>query len=555
MIVALYARVSTAKQAEKDLSIPDQLRQMRNWCERAGHTVGAEYVEPGASATDDRRPAFQRMIAEACGAPPPFGAVVVHSQSRFFRDLVGFVVYERRLNKAGVKIISITQPTGEDSAGVMLRRLMSLFDEYASSENSKHTLRAMQENARRGFFNGSRPPFGYRTEEVDQAGRKGKKKLLAVDPAEAEIVRKVFAVYLQGEDGHEVGYLGLARTLNARGLTYRGTAWTRNRIEAVLSNPAYVGEYAFNRKHAKTGRMKPKEEWVFYQVPAILEADLFEAAERRRKARHSSQVNPKVVGSRTLLAGLVRCGRCGAGMTLATGKGGRYRYYKCNTRITKGSGCDSGNIPAPRLDRAVREAMCDRVFTPGRVRRILEGLRGRLRRSQGQAEGEVKRLRGELERNRQASERLFDAVEKDLLPRDSALADRAHRLKARREALLAEIASLQRQELMPSKLLAPRNLEAFCQALRSKVLDERSGFARSYLKLLVEEIRVEGETAVMRGSHAALAGAVAEKELGTPGEVPRSVPNWLPSRDSNLRTSNDDRPDGSAGPIPPRWTG
>jgi site-specific DNA recombinase len=37
-----------------------------------------------------------------------------------------------------------------------------------------------------------------------------------------------------------------------------------------------------------------------------------------------------------MLTGIVKCGCCGAGMTLATGKGGRYRNYKCNTRIGKG---------------------------------------------------------------------------------------------------------------------------------------------------------------------------------------------------------------------------
>ena len=58
-------RVSTTKQAEKDLSTPDQLRQMRDLCKRQGFAVAVEYVEPGASATDDRRPVFQQMIAEA----------------------------------------------------------------------------------------------------------------------------------------------------------------------------------------------------------------------------------------------------------------------------------------------------------------------------------------------------------------------------------------------------------------------------------------------------------------------------------------------------------
>jgi len=65
MAVALYARVSTSKQAEKELSISDQLRQMRDWCKRRGFAIGARYVEPGASATDDRRPVFQQMIADS----------------------------------------------------------------------------------------------------------------------------------------------------------------------------------------------------------------------------------------------------------------------------------------------------------------------------------------------------------------------------------------------------------------------------------------------------------------------------------------------------------
>jgi len=65
MHIALYARVSTTRQAENALSIPDQLRQMRQWAERNGHVVVREYVEPGDSATDDKRPVFQEMVNDA----------------------------------------------------------------------------------------------------------------------------------------------------------------------------------------------------------------------------------------------------------------------------------------------------------------------------------------------------------------------------------------------------------------------------------------------------------------------------------------------------------
>jgi site-specific DNA recombinase len=50
--VALYARVSTTRQAEADLSIPDQIRQAETWCEQHGMTLVRQYIEPGASGTD-----------------------------------------------------------------------------------------------------------------------------------------------------------------------------------------------------------------------------------------------------------------------------------------------------------------------------------------------------------------------------------------------------------------------------------------------------------------------------------------------------------------------
>jgi DNA invertase Pin-like site-specific DNA recombinase len=72
MAVAL----STTRQAEQDLSIPDQLRQMRERCDRNGHLIAKEYVEPGASATDDKRPVFQDMIADATMTPAPFELLI-----------------------------------------------------------------------------------------------------------------------------------------------------------------------------------------------------------------------------------------------------------------------------------------------------------------------------------------------------------------------------------------------------------------------------------------------------------------------------------------------
>jgi hypothetical protein len=79
---ALYLRVSTGRQAESDLSIPDQRRQLEAYCLNKNWSVAPELVEPGNTATDDKRPAFQAMIDLATEKPSTVDVVLVHSFSR-----------------------------------------------------------------------------------------------------------------------------------------------------------------------------------------------------------------------------------------------------------------------------------------------------------------------------------------------------------------------------------------------------------------------------------------------------------------------------------------
>src|SRR3546814_1182367 len=78
---ALYLRVSTARQAEHDVSIPDQRKQGEAYCATRGYQLVETFVEAGASATNDKRPEFHRMIEAGTSKPAPFEVVVVHSRS------------------------------------------------------------------------------------------------------------------------------------------------------------------------------------------------------------------------------------------------------------------------------------------------------------------------------------------------------------------------------------------------------------------------------------------------------------------------------------------
>jgi site-specific DNA recombinase len=535
MIVALYARVSTTRQAEKDLSIPDQLRQMREWSKARSYQVVAEYVEPGASATDDRRPVFQQMIADACTSPPPFDAIMIHSLSRFFRDMIEFALYERRLKKHGVIILSITQQTSDDPAGEMARRIFSLFDEYQSKENAKHTLRAMKENARQGYFNGSTAPYGFRAVEVEHAGNKGKKKRLEIDPSEATVINTIYRLYLEGYEGQDLGVKGIAAYLNSRGFTMRRGKFRKTIISKIIASRIYCGEYAFNKRDSHTLKIKPESEWVTMSLPPIVDEETFQRVARRRFERTASNTPARVVNTPTLLTGLVRCGLCGSLMTIATGKGGRYRYYKCTSKINIAGKkeCENSNVRMETLDRLVLQTMADKVFTYERVEKMVEGLKVNLKKASPDHDEDIRRLTKELEDTRQQTERLYEAVEKGLFTLNESLHERVHRHEARRQEILTELARLRHQKEMPVTKLSKKNIMSFCCALKEMLLDRTSQFGKQYMRLLLDEIRVIKKEVHLRGSYAALASALSSGSSRALNTVPSFVPYWLPSADSN----------------------
>src|ERR1700732_2576164 len=234
------------------------------YCTSHGWEIVGEYVEPGASATDDRRPEFQRMIDAATVKPPAFDVILVHSFSRFFRDQFQLEFYVRRLAKNGVRLVSITQELGDDPMSNMIRQIMALFDEYQSKENAKHTLRAMKENARQGFWNGSLPPIGYRiVEGAEQAGHRTKKPR-GVDPIQAETVRLIFRLAREGDGSSgPMGVKSITKHLNTAGIRTRdGGRWGLGAVHKVLTRTTYIGRHRFNTKFWKTSERKPAAEVV-----------------------------------------------------------------------------------------------------------------------------------------------------------------------------------------------------------------------------------------------------------------------------------------------------
>ncbi len=546
---ALYLRVSTARQAEHDVSIPDQKRQGEAYCQSRGYHLVETYVEPGASATNDRRPEFQRMIEAGTSKPAPFDIVVVHSFSRFFRDHFELEFYVRKLAKNGVRLVSITQEMGDDPMHVMMRQIMALFDEYQSKENAKHVIRALKENARQGFWNGALPPIGYRTVAAETRGAKVKKKL-EIDPLHAETVRLVYRLALQGDGtSGQMGIKNIVSYLNRnRIFTRDGGRWGIAQIHRMLTSRTYVGEHHFNRR-SKSKEWKPASEVVTIPVPPIIDRQTFDAVQALLKARNPKVMPARVVSGPTMLTGLIHCARCGGAMTIRTGKSGRYRYYACSTRARQGpTGCEGMAIPMEKLDDLVASHLKDRLLQPKRLETILAGV---LDRREERADRRREHI---AELNKRATEadlrlkRLYDAIETGVAGLDDpALKDRIEALKAVRDQAKADAARAQAMlQNSGQRAVTPQTLRKFAGTARERIRLEGGGYRRDHLRALAQRVEVGiGEVRIMGSKSRLLQTLVAN---GGVNAVPTQGLKWRRGWDSNPRyacTHNGfrDRPD------------
>ncbi len=121
MKVALYARVSSERQAEKDLSIPAQLKALKNHAVKHGWEPVKEFVDEAESARSANRPAFQEMIAYTKQKPLPFSIILVWKLSRFARNREDSILYKALLRKRGVQVVSALQSCDASSLDGMLR--------------------------------------------------------------------------------------------------------------------------------------------------------------------------------------------------------------------------------------------------------------------------------------------------------------------------------------------------------------------------------------------------------------------------------------------------
>jgi len=231
-----YVRVSTEEQAASGFGLEAQENAIRAFAKSQGYEWVETVRDAGVSGSTrpEDRPGFRRLIELA--ESRAFSVLLVWKFDRLARSLLYAVTTVNMLReKFGVVLRSVTEPI--DTASPMGEVVFAVLAGMAAQERrsiTERTLAGKREKAKHGGFAGGPVPYGYRRNE--EGG-------LAVDPEEAEVVRRIYGMRRKGQS-----FQAIADALNADGVpTRRGRKWHNNTIQHILDNPKYQGyvEYYF----------------------------------------------------------------------------------------------------------------------------------------------------------------------------------------------------------------------------------------------------------------------------------------------------------------------
>jgi len=352
---ALYARVSSDRQ-DVDLSVAAQLRALRDYARENGYVVAREYVDEAESGRVDDRPKFQEMIETASSANAPFREILVWKFSRFTRKREHAVLYKSSLRRKGVRVVSITEPADDTPTGKLLEGIIESVDEFYSENLAVEVRRGMREAASRGFWVGSRTPYGFNRVMVQDGPKE--RPVLEPDPDAARVVRRIFDM---ADDG--AGMLQICTALNDEGIASPGgKLWSKNGVHFILRNEVYTGTLVWGA-NARTRAEPVRVEKAF---PAIVSRAKFNRVNALMRSRAPKRTHPRRVGSTYLLSGLVRCGLCKSVFSGQEAKSGRFAYYVCQSIMKRGrSACQAPRLNARRLEQMVLERIRANVLTEG----------------------------------------------------------------------------------------------------------------------------------------------------------------------------------------------
>lgn len=352
---AIYTRKSSEEGLDQDFNSLDAQREAcaafvvsqkaEGWV-----LVPTRYDDGGISGGTLERPGLLRLLADI-GAGL-VDQIVVYKIDRLTRSLADFAKIVDRLEAAGASFVSVTQSfnTATSMGRLTLNMLLSFaqFEREVTAERIRDKIAASK---RKGLWMGGTVPFGYRAD-----GRS-----LAIDEAEAPVIRHIYALYLEfgsvrevAERATELGYRTRLRTFTT-GRSSGGTPFTRGHVWHILANPLYAGRI---RHHDKVHDG---------QHPAIFAPELWKQVQDRLTGdatRDRGKSNASVISP---LAGKLfdeTGDRLTPSHTQKNGK--RLRYYISRRLVTdrRRNHADAWRLPAREIETGIAAVLRRYLMKP-----------------------------------------------------------------------------------------------------------------------------------------------------------------------------------------------
>ena len=474
---AIYTRKSTEEGLNQEFNSLDAQREAAEAYilsqKHDGWTlVPTQYSDGGYTGANIERPGVKQLLADIEAGK--IDCVVVYKVDRLSRSLIDFSKMMELFEKRGVCFVSVTQQFNTNSSlGRLTLNILLSFAQFEREIISERTRDKQVAARKKGKWTGGHILLGYDLDS--RAGR------LAVNPEEAERIREMFRLYLEGTAVVEIvqrfdkqGWRNKQWTTQD-GKLYGGSPLRRCHIYKLLGNVLY------------TGQVKVGEEIFPGEHEAIIDQQTFDLAQKRLEENAWTPGNAHRVKFEALLRGLIYCSCCGSGMysTYSANKERRYRYYVCYRSQQKLEGyCTSRAVSAPSVEEAVVESIRrvgvhpDVLAETARLARqqlaeIVTGLRGELNTSNGR----VKNLKSQIARLRNPEAARLVEIREQLAAGEACAAE------LRKEILRRERQRIDEKELR-------RTMESFEEVWTAMNLDEQ----RNLLRQLVEKVGYDGRT-------------------------------------------------------------
>lgn len=247
----IYTRVSTMVQTE-GYSLDAQKEKLRKYAEYKNLEIAGEYCDASRSGKSIKgRPAFQQMMEDVADQKDDVSYVLVFKLSRFGRNAADVLKSLQLLMDYEVDLVSVDDAIDSSTQGGRLTlAILSAVAEIERENITVQFLSGKMQKLKEGGWPGGPIPYGY---------RKGNDKLVQY-PQEAEIVKRIFDLYLQDD----MLATTIVRYLNDNGYTRvikgRVVPFKYHFVTTVLDNPVYCGKIFYGRRTNSKGPSKQKRE-------------------------------------------------------------------------------------------------------------------------------------------------------------------------------------------------------------------------------------------------------------------------------------------------------